>query len=133
MEPAGVKAVFDPIGGAQLSRSYRVLARTGTLVMFNVAAASQGKNPIPTLVASVARLFWLKFRPDARHAKTYLIETAKRKRPEQFQRDVGALLTLLEEEKIKPQIAMVLPLSEVKKAHELLQAAKITGKIVLRP
>ncbi len=133
MQPTGVQAVFDPIGGAQLSRSYKVLAKKGTLVMFNVAAASQGRNPTLALVASVARLFWLKLRPDTRHAETYLIEAAKRKRPEQFHSDVGALLDLLKEDKIKPQIAQVLPLSEVRKAHELLQNAKVTGKIVLRP
>ena len=133
MQPTGVQAVFDPIGGAQLSRSYKVLAKKGTLVMFNVAAASQGRNPTLALVASVARLLLLKLRPDTRHAATYLIEAAKRKRPEQFHSDVGALLDLLKEDKIKPQIAQVLPLSEVRKAHELLQNAKVTGKIVLRP
>ena len=134
LEPEGVQAVFDPIGGRQLTRSYQVVAKNGTLVLAGAAAAAQGKgNQTLTLAATVARFLLLKLRPDSRHVVTYTIESARKKHPEHFRQDVQILLALLGEGKIEPRIAEVLPLSEAGRAHELLEAAGVTGKIVLRP
>lgn len=124
LEPNGVQAVFDPVGGRQLSRSYQTLAKNGTLVMFGASSATQGKgNPTVVLAGTMARLFSLKLWPDSRHVKLYMIDSATKRHPEHFRQDVSTLLELLEEGKIKPQIALVLPLREVKQAHELLEAA----------
>jgi len=38
---------------------------------------------------------------------------------------------LLRDAKIHPQIAERLPLGEAKRAHELIENARVTGKIVL--
>jgi NADPH2:quinone reductase len=43
------------------------------------------------------------------------------------------LLNLLKEEKIKPLIAQRLPLEEARRAHEMLGAGGVLGKIVLMP
>ena len=42
-------------------------------------------------------------------------------------------LKLLEEGQIDPQIAQVLPLSQAAQAQELLEGAKVVGKIILHP
>lgn len=134
LEPNGVNAVFDPVGGAQLSRSYRVLAKNGTLVLFGASSATrEGGSPMLTLASTGLRFLGLKLRPDTKRIVSYLIEPARKKHPEHFRQDVQTLLELLQDGKIKPQIAKVLPLREVRLAHELLEAARVTGKIILQP
>lgn len=134
LEPGGVQAVFDPVGGAQLSRSSQVVAKGGTLVMMGASAAAQGNgNPMLTLASTVLRLVALGLRPDSRKVKVYMIESALKKNPEHFREDVATLLGLLQQGKIKPQIARVLPLSEARQAQELLEGGKVTGKMILQP
>lgn len=45
--PEGVDAVFDPIGGASVDRSYRLLAPGGTLAALGAASAVQGGGGSP--------------------------------------------------------------------------------------
>ena len=85
------------------------------------------------LTATVLRVLALKLRPDGKRVGIYPIPTAKQKEPEAFRQDVETLLGLLQDGKITPQIAMVLPLSDVRHAQELLEAGKVTGKIILQP
>jgi NADPH2:quinone reductase len=54
-----------------------------------------------------------------------------RLRPAQFKEDLIALFDLLQQKKIKPLIAQRLPLTEAKRAHELLGKGGVAGKIVL--
>ena len=133
LEPNGVDAVFDAVGGQQLNRSYQTLAKNGTLVMFGTSSVVQARNTILGLVATMARFAFLKLQPNQKRVELYLIPNAKKQQPEQFKQDVQTLLTLLQQGKIKPQIAKVLPLREAREAHKLLEAAKVTGKIILEP
>ena len=130
LEPGGVRAVFDPVGGAQLSRSSRVLARGGTLVMFGASSATKSKNPTLALIGSVARLLALRLRPDGKNVRWYFNSSIK---TPHVREDLAALLGLLAEGKLRPRALLVLPLREARQAHELLEGAKVTGKIVLRP
>jgi len=134
LEPNGVQAVFDPVGGPQLERSYQVLSRNGTLVMFGTAAAAQARgNATLALAATLLRFLALKLRLSSRHVELYLIEAARKKNPEHFRQDVQTLLELLRDGKITPHIAKVLPLSQAKQAHALLEGARVMGKIILQP
>lgn len=134
LAPNGVQAVFDPVGGRQLTRSYQVVAKGGTLVMFGAASAIQGNsNQQLALIATVLRVLALKLRPDGKHVAVYSIPTAKKKNPAAFRQDVQTLLGLLQDGKITPQIAMVLPLRDARHAHELLETRQVTGKIILQP
>jgi NADPH:quinone reductase-like Zn-dependent oxidoreductase len=53
--------------------------------------------------------------------------------PEWFREDFRALLDLLREGKIHPVVAERLPLSEARRAHELLEQSASVGKLVLVP
>jgi NADPH:quinone reductase-like Zn-dependent oxidoreductase len=53
--------------------------------------------------------------------------------PDWFRDDIRALLELLREEKIHPVVAERLPLSDARRAHELLGRTAATGKLVLVP
>lgn len=134
LEPDGVQAVIDPIGGRQLSRSYRAVAKNGTLVLAGAASAAQGKgDPRLALAATIARFLLLKLRPGSKRVVSYAIESARKRNPEHFREDVQELFALLGDGKIKPRIAEVMPLGEAGRALELLEGGKVTGKIVLRP
>jgi NADPH:quinone reductase-like Zn-dependent oxidoreductase len=53
--------------------------------------------------------------------------------PEWFREDFRALLELLREGKIHPVVALRLPLSDARRAHELLESSADKGKLVLVP
>ncbi|MGA6989782.1 MAG: zinc-binding dehydrogenase [Nitrososphaeraceae archaeon] len=60
----------------------------------------------------------------------YSIQTLKKRRPDWFREDLRVLLNLLKHGKIKPIIAARMPLNEAAKAHKLLEAGSVMGKIV---
>jgi alcohol dehydrogenase len=47
--------------------------------------------------------------------------------------DLITIFKLIEEGKLKPVIDRVLPLSEVREAHRIVEAGEHVGKIVLKP
>ena len=63
----------------------------------------------------------------------YSIQWLMRFRPAWFRHDLLTLLGLLEERRIRPVIAQWLPLEEARRAHEMLGAGGVLGKIVLLP
>ncbi|WP_346925980.1 zinc-binding dehydrogenase, partial [uncultured Arthrobacter sp.] len=52
---------------------------------------------------------------------------------EWFREDFATLLELLAADKIHPVVAERLPLSEARRAHELLETSASKGKLVLVP
>jgi NADPH:quinone reductase len=53
--------------------------------------------------------------------------------PAWFREDFEVLLELLRDRKIHPVVAERLPLTEARRAHELLEPAAARGKLVLVP
>jgi NADPH:quinone reductase-like Zn-dependent oxidoreductase len=53
--------------------------------------------------------------------------------PDWFREDFDALLELLRADKIHPVVAERLPLTEARRAHEMLEHTAATGKLVLVP
>jgi len=53
--------------------------------------------------------------------------------PEWFRKDFSALLELLRRGEIHPVVAERLPLSDPRRAHELLESSAAQGKLVLVP
>ena len=101
-----IDIVLDPIGGDTQERSWKVLNKGGVLVSV-VQPPSEEKGR-----AVSARGAMVQSRPDG--AK--LAEIAK----------------LIDEGKLAPVINRILPLSEARRAHELIQTGHTHGKIVLR-
>ncbi len=71
--------------------------------------------------------------PGRKRVVPYSIQTLKRLRPAWFRQDLMTLFDLLQQRKIKPLIAQRFPLTEARRAHELLEKGGVTGKIVLQP
>ena len=146
----GVDVVLDSLGGPLSLRSFRALRPGGRLVVFGrYATLSHGRKNWPAVIkwyASIGALWlWEKLSP-RRRVLAYQIQKfreAAQKRPgavggeprypEWFREDFGMLIELLREGKIHPVVAERLPLTEARRAHELLESSAATGKLVLVP
>jgi NADPH:quinone reductase-like Zn-dependent oxidoreductase len=104
---SGLDVVFDTVGGDTQERAFQTLKRGGFLV--------STVNP-----------------PSAEKAKEFGVTVAMvgmRPNPDQL----AEINRLVESGKLKVRVATVLPLTEVKKAHELSASGHADGKIILRP
>jgi len=146
----GVNVVLDSLGGPLSLRSFRTLRPGGRLVVFGrYATLSHGRKNWPAVIewyAAIAALWlWDKLSP-RRRVLAYQIQKfrdAAQKRPgavggeprypEWFREDFRALLKLLRENKIHPVVAERLPLTDARRAHELLERSAAKGKLVLVP
>jgi NADPH:quinone reductase-like Zn-dependent oxidoreductase len=144
LAPGGVDAVFDHLGGASVSRSYRLLNRTGTLVCYSIASKRDDTGPVlPDFLRLMAKLACWNYLPTGRHASFYNIWAGAGKpgsaRRQAFQDRLSADLThlfgLLGDGALTAKIAARYPLAEVAQAMELAESSGRTalGKIILVP
>ncbi len=133
----GVDIALDGIGGPLSLRSFRALRPGGRLVVFGrYATIAQGRKNWPGVIAwyaatgSVALWGWLSPR---RKVLSYRIQKLRIHHQDWFRADFFALLELLRRGEIHPVVAERLPLSDVRRAHELLGSTASKGKIVLVP
>ena len=133
----GVDVVFDGIGGRHVWRSYRALRRGGTVIEYGLTSSltagrlSGGtRHRFRGLGSALFYLLAARCIPDGKRIRAYSIQRRMWRHPDWFRQDLAALFSLLAERKIEPLIAARLPLSEARRAHELL-ASSVRGKIVL--
>ncbi|MDV2997964.1 MAG: Zinc-type alcohol dehydrogenase-like protein [Chroococcidiopsis sp. SAG 2025] len=101
-----VDVVFDTIGGDTLERAFQTLKKGGFLVS---AVQTPSEEKARELGVEVA---WVFCQPSAQQ--------------------LAAINRLIDEDRLKIHIETVLPLTEVKKAHQLSQSGRTRGKIVLQ-
>jgi len=128
---SGVDAVFDPIGGGNWLRSYRALGKGGSFIGYGMSASIEGGRR--NMMLAAASLAWLGLvgLVPGKSARWYNVMTEKKKNPEWFREDLSRLLAMLQEKSIRPVVAQRLPLGAASQAHELLERASVSGKIVL--
>jgi NADPH:quinone reductase and related Zn-dependent oxidoreductases len=98
--------VLDTIGGDTLERSWGVLKPGGFLV---------------STVASIPEGAPQKYEV---HAKTLMTQADGK--------ELAQIAAIVDEQKIKPIVTTVLPLTDAQKAHEMSESGHARGKIVLR-
>jgi NADPH2:quinone reductase len=141
----GVDVVIDGIGGIVSLRSFRGLRRgnpfTGDpggrlIVMGNYQTMSQGHKSrrgwLEWYPATVTAWLWGLLSP-RRRVSAYRIQKLRIDHQDWFHEDFLALLELLREGRIHPVVAERLPLTDARRAHELLDETAATGKLVLVP
>jgi NADPH:quinone reductase-like Zn-dependent oxidoreductase len=150
----GVDVVLDGLGGRTSVRSFRALRPGGRLVVYgHYATLSQGRRAWIEWYATTAAVgLWGLLSP-RRRVLAYRIQKLREghqtlpvggarhalpvgggpRDPEWFREDFRVLLELLREEKIQPVVAERLPLSDARRAHELLESSAAKGKLVLVP
>ena len=139
----GVDVAFDGVGGDNLWRSREALREGGCIVVYGFQAklhggrvasgAANGRHPIRESAILGWYLLRNWFRPGRKRMVPYSIQWLMRIQPARFRQDLLTLFDLLQQNKIKPLIAQRLPLSQARRAHELLGSGGVIGKIVLMP
>ncbi|WP_206054100.1 medium chain dehydrogenase/reductase family protein [Nocardioides iriomotensis] len=153
----GVDVVLDGMGGALSLRSFRALRPGGRLVVFgHYSTLSHGHKSwrawAEWYAATGGVALWgllsprrkvMAYRIQKLREGRQLVPVSKRSEalpvgggprdPAQFREDFSALLALLRAGRIRPMIAERLPLSEARRAHELLAGSAEKGKLVLVP
>ena len=112
--------ILEMVGGEIFERSLEILPSLGTLVVYG--AASKQVQSVDTLK--------LLFRS---HAVVGLHLNAIFERPQLLGESFKQLLSWIEQGKLKMQVGHVLPLAEIREAHELISSRGSYGKIVLVP
>jgi NADPH:quinone reductase-like Zn-dependent oxidoreductase len=124
MEPDGLDAVFDGMGGNYFKRGYSVLKRGGKLVDYG--------NPLSVsrTLKHLGQVALFNLLPDGRSASYYGTGMSRlNRRP--FLEDWATLFKLLEEGKINPIIAATFPILEAAEANAMLESGCVIGNIVL--
>lgn len=138
LAPHGVDAVFDHVGGPGIERSWSLLRRGGVLVSYGTAATkdSDGNSQLPVL-RLIARLLLWNLLPNSRRASFYDFWAGKKLRPARYrarqQAAFAAVLALLADGTLRPQVAARFPLADAGRALELAESRTVAGKVVLLP
>jgi NADPH2:quinone reductase len=119
----GVDMVLDHVGGPNFSANLDLLAARGTLLSYNALAGLPEKN----LLGELRRLLGKSL-----GVRCYSIHTMDEE-PDTRRALMERALKLLADGRIKAPIATSLPLSEAVRAHQLLDAGQVLGKLILRP
>ena len=138
LAPEGVAGVFDHVGGPGIADSWRMLARGGTLVSYGTASTRDTPgNPRLPVLKLLARLTAWNLAPNGRHATFFNLWAGRKLRPARYRAelraDLTAVLRLLEDGAIAPQVARTYPLTEAAAAMRFAEAGGIAGKVVLVP
>lgn len=142
---AGLDVVIDGIGGRVSLRSFRAL-RVGDqitgdpggrlIMMGNYNTMAGGRRSwrgwLEWLPATAVVWLWGTLSP-RRRAIGYRVQKLRIPHQDWFAEDFDALLELLREDRIHPTVAERLPLTEVRRAHEMLERSAARGKLVLVP
>jgi NADPH2:quinone reductase len=151
----GVDVALDGLGGALSLRSFRALNSTGRLVVFgHYATLADGRKSwrgwaqwygataAVALCGAVSRRKVMAYRIQKLHKGHQWVPMSFGRAPlvgggprnaVWFREDFEALLALLRAGKIRPVVAERMPLSEARRAHELLESSAARGKLVLVP
>ena len=130
----GVDVALDGLGGTLSLRSFRALRRGGRLVVFGrYSTIAHGRKNWPAVfewyAATSAVALWGLLSP-SRRVLSYRIQKLRIHHQDWFDEDFRVLLVLLRQRQIRPVVAERLPLSEARRAHELLESTAATGKLV---
>jgi NADPH2:quinone reductase len=132
-----VDVALDAIGGAVSLRSFRALRPGGRLIVFGRhATIAHGRKNWPAVIewsAGTATVALLGLLSRRRQVLAYRIQKLRIHHQDWFREDFLALLELLRRREIHPVVAERLPLTDARRAHELLERTAATGKLVLVP
>jgi NADPH:quinone reductase-like Zn-dependent oxidoreductase len=127
--PKGVDAAFDPLGGSNLRRSYQVVRKGGRVISYGFAGAKFG-GLLP-MILGVLQMFLLNIWPDGKRVKLCATPGETKKDNDWYKKTLSELLALLAEGKVRPVIGARVPLTEVARAHQLVEQGSVNGKVVL--
>lgn len=131
----GVTAAFDHLGGKHFKTiSMPALRPGGVGVFYGAYDVSRGGKVNPLAVADLllnARFSSLGLFAKGQGVVAYSSEPWRDGRPDAYRSDLAAVLKLVAEGALKPEVGARYPLRAAADAHRALEARSVTGKIVL--
>ncbi len=119
----GVDLVLDPVGGPQFADNVALLAPFGVVVSYGRLAGHPTGDVMGELVDNMGKCGAVRI--FSMHAFDDW--------PEKRRESLRWAIDRLGEGAIRPRIHGVLPLSEARKAHAMLESGAVLGKLLLRP
>jgi NADPH:quinone reductase len=119
----GVELACDQIVGPNFTDSIRMLANWGTIVSFNAMGGMPAQETFTAMRANLPKS------PGIRCFTLYSYDDD----PDGIRRLVECAVGLFARSRIRPLIFERIPLTEARRAHELLDARAILGKVILKP
>jgi len=119
----GVNLILNSIAGDSFGNDFNNLATMGQIVWFGFAAGFPQANLTELLGGSFMKSSGI------RTFTLYNVFAI----PDLFSKSMRTLINYLTENKIKPHIHEVLPLSEADRAHKLLEGSSVKGRLILVP
>lgn len=117
----GADVILDLVGGSYLAENIQALALRGRLVCVGLLGGGTAELPLGALLAKRAHIFGTVLRSRAFEEKADLAQA--------FTREALPLFAL---GKLKPILDCVLPMTDVRAAHQRMEKNDTFGKIVLR-
>jgi NADPH2:quinone reductase len=119
----GADLVLDHLVGADFTDSLRMLAPMGLIVSFNMLAGWPAKDLFREMRGEL---------PRSPAVRCFTMHSYDRD-PEGRARILAATLDLFTSRAVRPPIHARLPLAAAARAHEMLDAREVLGKVVLKP
>jgi NADPH:quinone reductase-like Zn-dependent oxidoreductase len=118
---AGADVVLDNMGASYLGRNVSVLATEGRLVVIGMQGGTKGELDLSVLLRK----------------RGAIIATTLRARPAEEKAAICASVVehvwpLVADRKVRELVDTTLPLDDVRRAHELMESGRHSGKILLR-
>lgn len=117
----GAEVILDGVGAAYLAENVRALAVRGTLVVIGLLAGARAELSLGELLTKRATVRGTVLRSRLRPEKIALARAFE-----------AAVVPGFERGELRPVVDEILPMDEVRRAHERLEANQVVGKIVLR-
>jgi NADPH2:quinone reductase len=117
----GVDVLYDTVGGSSAEPSLRAMAWEGRYLVLGFASGTIPKIPLNLLLlkgCAMIGVFWTSFVD---------------RNPEQHHANMVQLLEWCRQGLIRPHIHASFPLADIEKALSLIEARKVTGKVIVNP
>ncbi len=120
----GVDYVYDQVAGPAFCRQFDMLATYGQIILYNyLGGYPEDKEIIHQLQTKCEGCYGI------RYFSIHVHDTD----PAGFRKVKEAVLGLMASGAFTPPIYRVLPLSEARRAHEMIESGEVLGKVVLHP
>ena len=119
----GVDYVYDQVAGPEFCRQFDMLATYGQIILYNfLGGYPEDKDIIHILQSRCEDCYGI------RYFSIHVHDTD----PEGFKQVKRQVLALMARGEVKPPIYQILPLAEAARAHEMVEAGEVLGKLILR-
>jgi NADPH:quinone reductase len=120
----GVDYVYDQVAGPSFCRQFDMLATYGQIVLYNYLGGYPEDKEIIHILQS---------RCEGCYGIRYFSIHVHDADPAGFREVKEQVLALIASGAVDPPIYKVLPLSQAREAHEMIEAGEVLGKLVLHP